>query len=311
MTDSYERFLSFDWSDERWRTYLNGLYPPPSQDQIAKFKRKWYKRHVDSSFDDSYDPSAGATQSFPTEEVPSLPEGIYEDGSRWGAIGQKATICFTVYCVAILMSVGSAAGVFPAYQSLVILVAAFLLELIAKYGIKFKKDYFHHLILDDVGIMPIMSVTLLMPGLNSSVRVFAMASPFLTALMSFAQICKFHKKLPSMVCDFWAPLASSKARRKLMQVRADLEVALGFSMVGGVLIMACAPITTVLFWNFMMMRYMMSPWTQASFKRLDGHLSSVLESVPGIKQAYQWVRSWLFSYVDPQSKSAGKLCTIL
>lgn len=27
----YEEFLSFDWSDERWRTYLNGLYPPPSQ----------------------------------------------------------------------------------------------------------------------------------------------------------------------------------------------------------------------------------------------------------------------------------------
>lgn len=31
MADGYESFLAFDWSDERWRTYLNGLYPPPNQ----------------------------------------------------------------------------------------------------------------------------------------------------------------------------------------------------------------------------------------------------------------------------------------
>lgn len=59
MAESYEAFLSFDWSDERWRSYLNGLYPPPNQapkaffealesyeeqEQIAKFKKKWYKK---------------------------------------------------------------------------------------------------------------------------------------------------------------------------------------------------------------------------------------------------------------------------
>lgn len=77
MAEAYAEFLSFDWGDERWRAYLNGLYPPPNQDrfkshgkefsktygyknrvhvfggpwaqfsleeQIAKFKKKWYKK---------------------------------------------------------------------------------------------------------------------------------------------------------------------------------------------------------------------------------------------------------------------------
>lgn len=29
--------------------------------------------------------------------------------------------------------------------------------------------------------------------------------------------------------------------------------------------------------------------------------------VPGVKQGYQALKDWLYSYVDPQSKSAGAL----
>ncbi|CAE7382551.1 unnamed protein product [Symbiodinium natans] len=47
MADDYERFLSYDWSDERWRAYLNGLHPPPSQEQIVKYKKKWYKKRLE------------------------------------------------------------------------------------------------------------------------------------------------------------------------------------------------------------------------------------------------------------------------
>lgn len=96
-----------------------------------------------------------------------------------------------------------------------------------------------------------------------------------------------------------------------MRARADVEVALGLIMVVGALFMLCAPITVILFWNFMMMRYMMSSWTQDSFQRIDHCLSPVLMRVPGVKQGYQAVKAWLYSYVDPESKSAGKLCSIL
>eukprot|EP00434_Breviolum_minutum_P002657 symbB.v1.2.002350.t1/scaffold121.1/size317807/14 len=299
MADGYESFLAFDWSDERWRTYLNGLYPPPNQEQIAKFKKKWYKKNIDAAFDDSYEPPPPpppeTPAGLPNENGP-LPKSIYHDGARWGAIGQKATICF---------------GVFPPYQATVIMVVSFVLEIVAKFGVKLSKTYMHNVLVDDVGTMPILAATVLMPGLHPKVRLLAVLPLFLTALLSLGQICKFHIRLPSFVRDFWSPLASAKARKQVMRARADVEVGLGIIMVVGALGMYCAPITVILFWNFMMMRYMMSSWTQDSFQRMDKLLSPVLLKVPGIKQGYQALKGWLYSYVDPESKSAGKLCTIL
>ncbi|CAK9047212.1 unnamed protein product [Durusdinium trenchii] len=313
MAEAYAEFLSFDWGDERWRAYLNGLYPPPNQEQIAKFKKKWYKKNIDVSFDESYEPAQSweSCTAQPPQEYGPLPKGIYHDGSRWSAIGQKATICFAAYCVALVMAVGSWAGVFPPYQVTVIMVVAFILEIVAKFGVKFSKKYMHNVLVDDVGTMPIMAATLMMPGLHTKVRLLAVLPMFLTALLSFGQICKFHKQLPDFVRDFWSPLATAKARKQVMRARADVEVALGLIMVVGALFMLCAPITVILFWNFMMMRYMMSSWTQDSFQRIDHCLSPVLMRVPGVKQGYQAVKAWLYSYVDPESKSAGKLCSIL
>ncbi|CAE8600888.1 unnamed protein product, partial [Polarella glacialis] len=306
-------FLSFDWSDARWREHLNGLYPPPSQDLIAKFKKKWYKKQVDPDFDVSYEPppAASSSSSAPPGQLPPLPKGIYSDGSRWAVVGQKATICFGAYAVAMVMCVGSFAGVFPPYQSLVILVGSFLLEILAKYGFKLKKEYMQAVLLDDIGIMPIMAFALLMPGLHQTVRLFALSPMFATAMLSFAQICKFHPRTPAAVREFWAPLTQVSARNKVMQMRAHLEIAVGLSMIGGVLLMNCAPITVLLFWNFMMMRYMMSIWTVKSFRKLDGLLTSKLGKVPGVSYVYKALTSWLYSFVDPESKKAGQLCTIL
>ncbi|OLQ15713.1 putative transposon protein [Symbiodinium microadriaticum] len=124
----------------------------------------------------------------------------------------------------------------------------------------------------------------------------------------------WRKELETGACsvrEFWSPLASTKARKQVMKRRADVELVVGLVMLTGVFLFVCAPITVILFWNFMMMRYMMSTWTQDSFQRLDGLLSPVLTSVPGVKQAYQALQAWLYSFVDPNSKSAGKLCTIL
>jgi len=58
MAEGYQKFLEFDWSDERWQTYLDGLYPPPNHKQVLRFKKKWYKKNVDSDFDDTYEPEA-------------------------------------------------------------------------------------------------------------------------------------------------------------------------------------------------------------------------------------------------------------
>lgn len=321
MAEGYEKFLEFDWSDERWQAYLEGLYPPPSHKQVLKFKKKWYKRTVDPDFDETYEPAAPTSSASSTggssagtggsSVPPNFMNAVHNDGSRWATMGTKASLCFLTYAVALTMAVGAVAGVFPSYQALVILVAAFLLEVLAKYGVKFSAQYVQNVVLDDVGVMPIMALTLLTPGMHPALRTFALVPAFLTALLSFAQICKAHSRLPASVRDFFSPLAEVSARYQVMQGRADAEVALGFVLVAAMFAGRAVPISILLFWNFMMMRYMMSSWTQASFRKLDGVLSRVLGKIPGISHLYAFVKRKLYSFVDPESRKAGQLCTIL
>jgi len=326
MAEGYQQFIDFDWSDVRWRSYLDGLYPPPNQRQLLKFKKKWYKKNVDPDFDDAYEvPTLGGgttggsgsdvggcgSAKPSSAQPPPLPSTAFADGSRWAVMGKKATICAIAYVISLFMAVGSMAAVFSAYRALLLLVTSFILELLAKYGLKFKTDYLHFVLLDDVGVMPIMALTLLMPGLHPAIRVFALGPFFVTGVLSFAQICKNHIGLPLWIYEFFGPLASGTARYRLMQTRGHWEVAVGFVLILGVFTARAAPFSVLLFWNFMMMRYMMSSWVQASFKKIDGTLNPVLGKIPGIKYAYAALKRNLYSFVDPESRRAGRLCTIL
>jgi len=324
MAEGYQKFIDFDWSDERWQTYLNGLYPPPNHKQILKFKKKWYKKNIDPDFDDTYEPSASTSTSSGAgagssssassgagHSGPAFSSGMYSDGSRWAVMGPKATICFMAYGVALTMAVGAVAGAFPPYQALLVLISAFVLEILAKYGLKFNSQYVQSVVMDDVGVMPIMALTLLTPGMHGAIRIIALIPAFLTALLSFAQICKHHTRLPTVVRNFFSPLAEISARYQVMGGRADAEVALGFILIGGMFTGRAVPISVLLFWNFMMMRYMMSSWTQASFRKIDGVLSPVLGRIPGISSLYALLKRNLYSFVDPESRRAGRLCSIL
>ena len=43
--DQYKRY---DWSaNEKWQSYLRGVYPTPPLAKLEKIKRRWYKNNVD------------------------------------------------------------------------------------------------------------------------------------------------------------------------------------------------------------------------------------------------------------------------
>jgi len=319
MAEGYKKFQDFDWSDARWQTYLSGLYPQPKHQQVLKYKKKWYKRTIDPEFDDTHEPPSVST-SASGNAGPSTRSGagsstgppfVDDDGSRWSTMRSKATICMIAYSMAMTMSAGAFAGALPAYQAILLLVGAFILEILAKYGLKFNQQYLQSIVLDDVSAMPFMALTALTPGLHQTIRTLALVPPFITALLSFAQICKFHANVPAFIRNFFSPLAEISARWRAMQARADLEVGLGFVIVGGVFMGRAAPISALLFWNFMMMRYMMNEWTKASFRKIDGVLNPILGKIPGISRLYEMLKHGLYSFVDPESGRSGRLCTIL
>lgn len=312
MAEKYQEFLQFDWSDERWRNYFDSLYPTPSSGQILKFKKKWYKRVIDSGFDDTCQPSV---ESFSSNKEPKAPtsatfRAAYGDDDRWAVMSRKAIICFCAYAMALIMAAGAMAHSFPPLHALMVLVSAFVLEILAKYGFKFKKEYLQSVLLDDVGIMPIMSFTLLMPGLHPDLRMLALIPSVLTALLSISSICKGSASLPKFVRDFFSPLAQVSARHQVMQARSHIEVLLGVVLIVGVFIFYAAPISVILYWNFMMMRYMTNSWTQGTFQKIDRTLEPIFGGIPGVRNLYIIAKSKLYGFVDPEAKRGG-MCTIL
>eukprot|EP00927_Polykrikos_kofoidii_P026822 TRINITY_DN23816_c0_g1_i2.p1 TRINITY_DN23816_c0_g1~~TRINITY_DN23816_c0_g1_i2.p1 ORF type:complete len:336 (+),score=52.30 TRINITY_DN23816_c0_g1_i2:109-1008(+) len=299
MAEGYQAFLDYDWSGEEWQAYLKNLYPEPGPRQLLKFKKKWYKKTVDADFDETYEPPGSASSSAsPMYEQDNGAPVVFppKEASRWRKMGQKAMICAAAHGLAMTGAIAAAAGALPAYQALVVLVLAFILELLAKYGMKFNNTYVQSVLLDDVGVMPMMALTVFTPGLHPWIRTLALVPPFFTSLLSFGQICKEHTRLPGVIRDFFSPLGELSARYKVMKIRAHIQV---------------APVSVLLFWNFMKMRYMTSPWTQASFTSIDNCLHPVLSRIPGVARLYAASKRFLYSFVDPNSKQSGRFCNIL
>merc|ERR1712232_1501891 len=203
MAEEYEKFLNFDWTNEDWQRYLNGLEPKPPYNQMMKWKKKWYKRN-NPEFDVNYEPPT--SYSAPSGSNTSQPGGSFSfpssmSGNAWSKAGKgKAAICLLAYGAAVSMCVASVLGVvFPAHTALLGLVGAFVLEIVAKYGIKFNSNYLQSVLTDDIGIMPMMVMTLLMPGLVDTVKLCGMVSPFLTALLSIGMIAKAVPGLPGFL----------------------------------------------------------------------------------------------------------------
>lgn len=305
MAEEYDKFLSYDWTNEDWHRYFNGLEPTPPQKLVLKWKKKWYKKNINSAFDDTYEPPASYSASAGTSSSTGPSFSIPSSGcTAWNHVGSiKATLCLLAYGAAMAMSAATVVGVFPAKTALMALVGAFVLEILAKYGIKFNTTYLQSVLLDDVGVMPMMVLTLLMPGLQDTVRACGMVSPFLTALLSVAMLAKGKPglRLPGMLAN----LSADTNRYKVMQVRSDSEVFLGFGLILASLIYKTAPMSALLYWNFMMMRYMMNEWTKASFRKIDSVLDPVLGRIPLVNRVYAAIKRGLYSFVDPVQRESG------
>lgn len=313
--EAYQKFETFDWSDERWELYLSDLFPTPTGGQLLKWKKKWYKKHVDSDFDIDFEPprsdSAGTGDSDDGGSSYTPPPHMYSAPPKM-LRGSKASICFASHSIALMLSVAAIAGAFSPLKALLVLLASMFLDILAKYGLRFQTSYLQAVLLDDVGAMPIMVLALLMPGIAALVRMFALIPPSLTVLLAFAQICRSHTALPSFVRNFFDPLAEVSARYQVMQTRADIEMALSFILIFAAFTGRAPPITVVLYWNFMMMRYMMNAFTQASYRKVDAVLNPVFGRIPIVRNGYAALKRFLFSFVDPQRRQQGSsMCNIL
>lgn len=315
MEEKYKSFTEFDWADERWQAYLSGLYPPPNYKQVVKYKKKWYTKNIDPEFDASYDPDISSSSSAATGGSQSNPSSSFtsSDGQVWAAMGPKAMVSIVSYVCGLGLAIASIVGLCDTALAVGMLAGGFMSEILGKHGFRLKQEYLQSVMQEEVGIMPFMGMILMMPGFHKAFRTLAIMPMGLAALVSLAMLCRYSSApVPAMVRRLLTPLTEVSARYQLMQLRSDTEVMLGVTLTVGAFMRLCAPLTTVLYWNIITMRYALSPWTQASFRKVDGVLSPVLGRIPGVSSLYVKFKNMLHNFAVPGERGgSGMRCSIL
>mmetsp|Transcript_88380 Transcript_88380/g.248996 ORF Transcript_88380/g.248996 Transcript_88380/m.248996 type:complete len:314 (+) Transcript_88380:67-1008(+) len=313
MEVKYQQFLDFNWSNEKWQAYLDGLYPTPTHKQILKFKKKWYKKSVDAEFDESYEPSSSGVAADSGPSATSGPAGMPTSGdvAKWAALGSRALPCFVIYAGGMALAVASVFGIFPASKALMALAVASVFDVLSRHAFKFSKEYLQNVMMDEAGRQCLGTMALLMPGLHKSLAVVGLVPSFLMALLSVAQIAKACDRVPGFLRKAFSPMAEPSAQYPMMQVKADAEVGAGFFLIVGVFMGLSSPMSPLLYWNVMTIRYAMSAWTQASFRKIDGLLSLVLGRIPLVSTVYSKLKDFLYGFVDPARRRQASSCNIL
>ncbi|KAL4473546.1 hypothetical protein ABPG74_022410 [Tetrahymena malaccensis] len=64
MAEAFAKYKAFDFQNSKeWQKYYDDLLPVPQYNQVEKFKRKWYKKNIDPSFDVEYKESENASNN--------------------------------------------------------------------------------------------------------------------------------------------------------------------------------------------------------------------------------------------------------
>eukprot|EP00922_Rhytidocystis_sp_ex-Travisia-forbesii_P047879 GHVS01071384.1.p1 GENE.GHVS01071384.1~~GHVS01071384.1.p1 ORF type:complete len:337 (-),score=26.79 GHVS01071384.1:192-1202(-) len=315
--ETLKNFTDFDWSDSRWQAYLSGLYPVPPADKIQKWKKKWYKKNVDSSFDSAWEPSP--QRSSPSPTVGGIDFGAQRSNPpHLSLLKSTASISFltavflsTLYTLPLL---GTAPKLYVG--AMICYFMGLICDLGSKYGRpQWSMSWWQPLFLEDSGQMIMyMFFTVLIIRNPLSFIPLAITSAIHTA----ETYVQYKQQLPAVLknnqsLDSMATSLHSQ-RMRWMQLRADAEVGLGVMLIllafftGGSGLLA-----SFLYFHFMKIRYSMSGFTSTTFRKIDAKLTSLTNSsyCPGVlRYVYSKVRSLASSLAAPPTAGGGRACTI-
>lgn len=101
-------------------------------------------------------------------------------------------------------------------------------------------------------------------------------------------------------------------QRRIPSWNALTEVMVGLAFLMEVLTPFRNVFATVLFWQFLRIKYMLSPYTKQAFGQLDAFLSSKLTGIPVIGKGYAAIRGLLSSMgAPPKPGQSSSRCSIM
>eukprot|EP00920_Eleutheroschizon_duboscqi_P006731 GHVT01015770.1.p1 GENE.GHVT01015770.1~~GHVT01015770.1.p1 ORF type:complete len:292 (-),score=61.83 GHVT01015770.1:305-1180(-) len=277
-------FWSFDWGgSEEWQRYFADLYPTPPASQVLKWKKKWFKRNVDPSFDlSSPDPTSASSPGTSTTSNRPASSFSSSPSSNSSSLSQPAKyllaaataaelaggLCYLLWLLPLLPA-SMSFRLYP--SSMGLLCAGLLCSLGKSVEVSFSVDCLQQALQTDAGQgLMFCFVAAAQP------RHFLLIIPLLlTAAIDLAantnQLAQV-RPLNLLVTNPYVAkgiLYVERNRLRVMQVRADCEVMNGalalFRLFSGMF----GLLGVFLFFNFLKMRYATSAFTMATFRKID------------------------------------------
>lgn len=268
MDKKYKAYTSFKFfENENWRIYYNNLLPTPSLQQLEKYKKRFYKQHIDKDFDISFTPAreeenAGG-RGRQGEQSPERGHE-YERGSTPGSID---FLFHSLSIAALPISYLLQLPYISLYTALpmffVILYRMFRIYGFIKFNMMYwqyvlASDYFHNLLF--------LFISLLAGNATCLVKI-----PLFMFSLSEIALCLYKWRIYNLF-----PFRAINAKRaEFLEVKTDIEIYLGFYFIAILPLGWISFILPLFYWQIMQVRYTLNGSTRCGFMKLGLRLDRI------------------------------------
>ncbi|EDO06711.2 hypothetical protein BBOV_II007610 [Babesia bovis T2Bo] len=327
LTDAEKEFLEYNWENSNdWKHYYNNLFPTPPPNKVPKYKRTWFKRHVNPKL--PADSTVGDIEYTSTNKSTTATEDNNKKPTTTN--NAKTTMSFTMTIDLLVKLELAARLVFIA--STVILVffrlaklipprillpvgfaymtSFFMFLLIALFKDKGKPswsiEYARILLMDD----NLHYLTYGLSIINTPKTLVIMGPQLLTCLLGLQKLHRQYNKyipknmIPDSIKPLWQQL--DKHTVNILGIRGTMEAAILFHMLFAMFTSVSSIMSLVLYTNFIKLKVAMNDvYLIGAFSQLNSVIWKVIShpSVPSFVQSgYSNLTRTVLKYFQPQRR---------
>eukprot|EP00826_Nyctotherus_ovalis_P064352 TRINITY_DN9437_c0_g3_i1.p1 TRINITY_DN9437_c0_g3~~TRINITY_DN9437_c0_g3_i1.p1 ORF type:complete len:282 (-),score=39.65 TRINITY_DN9437_c0_g3_i1:46-891(-) len=266
MHQKYQAFLQYSFNtDDRYRQYLDGIYPQPTPQNILAYRRKFYKKFVDPEFDASYKP----------------PESKPDYDNSWVMNVKMMLLMF--FCSTLPVCV-----LIRVHYHSIILALALLIGLFKRHGFfKCYKEYWIPVLFDD-DFNDLVALCITCFSFFSTVILWVPL--FVVALCSVAErVNQMTLRGNKAAWILNLPMHFLYDRREAIKTfKDDLEIYIGFYLILEVYLGWVPLLFPIFYWEVMQVRYFLNKRTYKSFTKFGRQIDNLIES-PNCFAPFKWL----------------------
>jgi len=266
LEQKYRAFLKYDFmKDEKYRQYIDGIYPEPTLLNLRSYQKKFYKKYIDPTFDVSYIP--------PGYELKSTPLPKQQDNAS--ADDKTIENIQMFLCAAFIFSIPMGI-IFKSHYPNLALAGAFLVSLLSKHGIpQLNKEWWRLLILDD-DLNNLVSVGVCFVNFWGTMILYIPL--IIIAACKVAQRVDDLAKRGNMLAGFVNKITKKIAINSdaILDFKADLDIYVGFYILLGLVMWWVPVLLPLLYWQLMQIRYIIYERHHKAFDKMGAQIDGII-----------------------------------